>query len=88
MKSEKARAYERDWRARRVRALTFQFSKENDADVIEWLDAQPSKIDAVRCLVRDEIAREARAEMGRRQLEDWQANGLDLTPSDSADIPF
>lgn len=47
--------YIKRWNKENGRRVLLQFNKESDADVIEWLDRQASKIDAVRQLIREAI---------------------------------
>lgn len=47
--------YIRRWNKEKGKRILLQFNRENDYDVIEWLEKQPSKIDAVRQLIREAI---------------------------------
>lgn len=47
----------RKYKAKSVRGVLLQFNKSADADILEWLDSQPSKLQYVRRLVREDIRR-------------------------------
>lgn len=46
------------WDAANTRKIMFKFMRERDADILEQLDKQPNKIDYLRRLIREDIARE------------------------------
>lgn len=46
------------WDAANTRKIMFKFMRETDADILEQLDKQPSKIAYLRRLIREDIARE------------------------------
>lgn len=46
------------WTAEHARKIGLTFMTETDADILEQLDKQPSKIAYLRRLIREDIARE------------------------------
>lgn len=56
--SAKQRAAERAWHDKNIKKLQVHFNVVNDADILAKLDAQTSKIDYLRRLIREDIARE------------------------------
>lgn len=49
---ERQRQAEVKWHKENIRVIAIHFSKEGDKDILEWLDRQPSKIDAIRMATR------------------------------------
>ena len=46
------------WDAANTRKIMFKFMREKDADILAQLDKQPNKIEYLRRLIREDIARE------------------------------
>lgn len=41
-----------------VARITFDFNKHTEADLIEWLNAQPAKATYIKRLIREDMARQ------------------------------
>ena len=53
--NEKFIAYLKDYDKQNARYMRFKFNKKTDADVIAWLEKQPSMQGAIKYLVREAI---------------------------------
>lgn len=49
-------------------AVTVRFNKAEDADIIEWLNSQPVKVDALRQAIRSQMLGEQEPRTALRRL--------------------
>lgn len=54
--SEADRRASKKYHREKCYAVTVRFNKVEDADIIEWLNAQPVKVDALRTAIRQAFA--------------------------------
>lgn len=51
------RKSQRRYAKQRQTPITLKFNNSKDADIIEWLEQQPSKLEYIRTVVRADIGR-------------------------------
>lgn len=49
------RMAEKRWHDANLKKICFSFNKETDKDILDWLDNQPRKADAVRDAIRQSM---------------------------------
>lgn len=53
-----------------VQQVKFNFHKENDADILEYLEAQPNKLGYIKSLIRADIAKSAQNKE-EKEMKKW-----------------
>lgn len=50
---QRQRQAEAKWHKENIKIVAIHFGKEADKDILDWLDQQSSKVDAIRSAVRE-----------------------------------
>ena len=62
--------YFKEWQKKNIAQISLKFSLENDKDILEQLSNQPSKIDYIRKLVRDDIKKQEKKKLKQKAAEE------------------